>query len=92
LVPEHNTAAIYFRTRGGIGNKNRGYLIRQNVVALHAIVDAIVSVELEAVDPNRWWELPWATYDYGDWGYQENSIMIENGRACKRSAFTFRGV
>jgi len=41
------------------------------VVAYHAIVDAIASVELEAVDPNRWWELPWATYDYGDWGYQE---------------------
>ena len=69
--PEHNTAAIFFETRGGIGNKSRGYLIRQNVVALHAIIDAIASNELEDADPDRWWELPWATYDYGDWRYQE---------------------
>lgn len=70
-VPDHNTAAIFFETRGGIGNKSRGYLIRQNVVALHAIADAIASGELENADPNRWWDLPWATYDYGDWGYRE---------------------
>jgi hypothetical protein len=70
-APEHNTAAIFFESRGGIGNKSRGYLIRQNVVALHAIVGAIVSDELQDVNPDRWWELPWATYDYGDWGYQE---------------------
>lgn len=70
-VPEHNTAAIFFESRGGIGNKSRGYLIRQNVVALHAIVDAIASDELEDVNADRWWELPWASYDYGDWGYRE---------------------
>jgi hypothetical protein len=70
-VSEHNTAAIFFETRGGIGNKSRGYLIRQNVVALHAIIESIASDELEKVDPERWWELPWSTYDYGDWGYQE---------------------
>jgi hypothetical protein len=70
-VPEHNTAAIFFETRGGIGNKSRGYLIHQNVVALHAIADAIASDELEDADPDRWWELPWATYDYGNWGYRE---------------------
>jgi hypothetical protein len=70
-MPEHNTAAIFFESRAGIGNKSRGYLIRQNVVALHAIVDAIVSDELQYVDPDRWWELPWSTYDYGNWGYRE---------------------
>jgi hypothetical protein len=70
-VPEHNTAAIFFETRGGIGNKSRGYLIRQNVVALHAIVDAIASGDLADADPDRWWELPWSTYDYGNWGYKE---------------------
>lgn len=70
-VPEHNTAAIFFESRAGIGNKSRGYLIRQNVVALHAIADAIASGELQYVDPERWWELPWATYDYGNWGYRE---------------------
>jgi hypothetical protein len=70
-VPEHNTAAIFFETRGGIGNKSRGYLIRQNVVALHAIADSIASGALEDADPDRWWELPWASYDYGNWGYRE---------------------
>ncbi len=70
-TPEHNTAAIFFETRGGIGNKSRGYLIHQNVVALHAIADAIASDELEDADPDRWWDLPWATYDYGNWGYRE---------------------
>jgi len=70
-VPLHNTAAMFFESRGGIGNKSRGYLIRQNVVGLHAIVNAIASGEIEDVDPERWWDLPWATYDYGDWTYQE---------------------
>ncbi|MFX0203763.1 MAG: M14 family zinc carboxypeptidase [Candidatus Hodarchaeota archaeon] len=70
-IPEHNTAAIFFESRGGIGNKSRGYLITQNVVALHAIADAIASGELGNVDPDRWWELPWASYDYGNWGYRE---------------------
>ena len=70
-TPEHNTAAIFFETRSGIGNKSRGYLIRQNVVALHAIADAIASDELADADPDRWWDLPWASYDYGDWGYQD---------------------
>ena len=72
-TPEHTTAAIFFESRGGIGNKSRGYLIRQNVVGLHAITDAIASGELQFVDPERWWELPWSTYDYGDWGYQEDN-------------------
>ena len=22
-------------------------------------------------DPERWWDLPWASSDYGDWGYKE---------------------
>lgn len=70
-VPEHNTSAIFFESRGGIGNKSRGYLIRQNVVALHAVVEAIANNELDDVDPDRWWDLPWATYDYGDWLYSD---------------------
>jgi hypothetical protein len=70
-MPEYNTAAIFFESRGGIGNKSRGYLITQNVVALHAIADAIASGELEDVDAELWWELPWASYDYGNWGYRE---------------------
>ncbi|MCP4624813.1 MAG: hypothetical protein GY850_15005 [bacterium] len=70
-TPEHNTAAIFFESRAGIGNKSRGYLIKQNVVALHAIADAIAADTLDDADPERWWELPWASNDYGDWGYEE---------------------
>jgi len=43
---------------GGIGNKSRGYIIKQSVIALHAIVDAIANDELSAVDPDRWEEIP----------------------------------
>jgi hypothetical protein len=25
----------------------------------------------ENVDPDRWWDLPWSTYDYGNWDYRE---------------------
>ena len=69
--PIHNTAAIFFESRGGIGNKSRGYLIKQNVVALHAIADAIAGDTLKYADPERWWDLPWASSDYGNWGYEE---------------------
>ncbi len=46
-------------------------MIKQNVVALHAIAEAIANDTLEDADPERWWELPWASNDYGDWGYAE---------------------
>ena len=52
------TAAMFFENRGGIGNKSRGYIIKQSVVAVHAIVDAIVYGELMYVDPERWEEIP----------------------------------
>ena len=45
------TAAMFFENRGGIGSKSRGYLIKQNLVAIHAIINAIAYDELEAVDP-----------------------------------------
>jgi hypothetical protein len=70
-TPIHNTAAIFFESRAGIGNKSRGYLIKQNVVALHAIADAIATDTLNDADPERWWDLPWASSDYGNWGYKE---------------------
>jgi len=43
---------------GGIGNKSRGYIIKQSVIAVHAIVDAIADDELSSVDPDRWAEIP----------------------------------
>jgi hypothetical protein len=52
------SAAMFFESRGGIGNKSRGYLIKQNVVAVHAIVDAIAYGELMFADPDRWEEIP----------------------------------
>lgn len=49
---------VFFENRGGIGNKSRDYLIKQNLVAIHAIIDAIASRELDAVDAARWDEIP----------------------------------
>jgi hypothetical protein len=50
--------AMFFETRGGIGNKSRGYLVRQNVDALWAIVDAIADGSLDGVDADRYEDLP----------------------------------
>ena len=55
---EWESAAMFFETRGGIGSKSRGYLIRQNLKAIHGIVDAIAHGELGSVDPDRWDEIP----------------------------------
>jgi hypothetical protein len=55
---EWESAAMFFENRGGIGNKSRGYIIKQSVVAVHAIVDAIAYGELSSVDPDRWEEIP----------------------------------
>lgn len=55
---EWESAAMFFENRGGIGNKSRGYIIKQSVVAVHAIVDAIAYGELGSEDPDRWEEIP----------------------------------
>ncbi|WP_166354000.1 M14 family metallopeptidase [Phytoactinopolyspora limicola] len=52
------TNAMFFETRGGIGQKSRGYLINQNVVGLRAITDAIANGTLSDVDPDRWMDIP----------------------------------
>jgi hypothetical protein len=52
------TAAMFFENRGGIGNRSRGYIVKQMVVATHAIIDAIASDTLSDVDPDRWDEIP----------------------------------
>jgi predicted deacylase len=50
--------AMFFESRGGIGNKSRGYLVGQNVDALWAIVDAVAAGTLDAVDADRYEDLP----------------------------------
>ncbi len=51
-------AAMFLKNRGGIGNKSRGYIFKQSVIAVHAIVDAIAYDELNSVDPDRWEDIP----------------------------------
>jgi hypothetical protein len=55
---EWKTAAMFFENRGGIGNKSRGYIVKQMVVGVHAIIDAIAYDQLFDVDPDRWDEIP----------------------------------
>jgi len=55
---EWENAAIFLENRGGIGNKSRGYIIKQSVLAVHAIMDAIAYGELGDVEPDRWEEIP----------------------------------
>jgi hypothetical protein len=45
---------MFFENRGGIGNKSRGYITKQSVVAVHAIAYG----ELDSEDPDRWEEIP----------------------------------
>jgi len=52
------TAAMFFEERGNVGQKSRGYRIKQFVVAVTAIIDAIASDELADVDPELWNEIP----------------------------------
>jgi len=55
---EWKNAAMFLENRGGIGNKSRGYIIKQSVLAVHAIIDAIAYGELYSTDPDRWDEIP----------------------------------
>jgi ABC-type Na+ transport system ATPase subunit NatA len=52
------TNAMFFESRGGIGQKSRGYLVNQNVVGLRAITEAIADGTLADVDPDRWDDIP----------------------------------
>ncbi|TCB97652.1 hypothetical protein E0H26_12120 [Micromonospora zingiberis] len=52
------TNAMFFESRGGIGHKSSGYIVKQNVVGLWAIVDAMSDGSLATVDADRWAEIP----------------------------------
>jgi hypothetical protein len=56
--PGFTTAAMFFETRGGIGTKSRGYLIRQNVEGVWSVIDAIADDTLDEADADRWADLP----------------------------------
>ena len=61
-----NTAAMFFENRGGIGNRSRGYIIQQNVVATHAIINAIADGTLSSVDASRWETIPYRPVSISD--------------------------
>ena len=67
---------MFFENLGGIGNKSRDYIIKQSVVAVHAVVDAIANDELSSVDPDRWDEIS----DRGGW-----IRTSDGGRTSRRS-------
>ena len=59
LDPEWTTAAMFLETNfQDYAQLSRGTLIRQNIVALWGIIDAIVSGELSEIDPEPWEDLP----------------------------------
>ena len=51
-------AAMFLKNQSGIGNKSRGYIFKQSVIAVHAIVDAIAYDRLSSVDSDRWEDIP----------------------------------
>jgi len=56
-MTDWQTAAMFFEERS-VGQKSRGYRIKQFVVAVNTIVDAIATGQLSLVDPNRWDDIP----------------------------------
>ncbi len=52
------TAAMFFENRGGIGNRSRGYIVQQMLVATGAIINAIAADKLTSVDASRWDDIP----------------------------------
>ncbi len=64
--PGWKTAAMFFETRS-VGQKSRGHLIKQNIVAVSAIIDAIASGKLADVDAERWDEIPDRSGYLGSW-------------------------
>jgi hypothetical protein len=56
-IPGFETAAFFFETRS-VGEKSRGHLIKQKIIGVSAVIEAIATGELASVDPNRWDEIP----------------------------------
>ena len=57
---------MFFETRS-VGQKSRGHLIKQNIVAVSAIIEAIASGKLVDVDEERWDEIPDRGGYLGSW-------------------------
>jgi hypothetical protein len=65
LNPEgHSHPAVFFETKGNtsdgsLGQKSNGYLTKQNYLALKSLVYGYVTGEVENVDENDWYNIPY---------------------------------
>ncbi|MGV2939237.1 M14 family zinc carboxypeptidase [Mesobacillus sp. LC4] len=65
LNPEgHSHPAVFFETKGNssdgsLGQKSNGYLTKQNYLALKSLVHGYVTGEVEKVNPDDWYNIPY---------------------------------
>ncbi|MCM3665821.1 Tat (twin-arginine translocation) pathway signal sequence [Mesobacillus subterraneus] len=65
LNPEgHSHPAVFFETKGNtsdgsLGQKSNGYLTKQNYLALKSLVYGYVTGEVENVNENEWYKIPY---------------------------------
>lgn len=65
LNPEgHSHPAVFFETKGNtsdgsLGQKSNGYLTKQNYLALKSLVHGYVTGEVESVDQDDWYKIPY---------------------------------
>jgi hypothetical protein len=65
LNPEgHSHPAVFFETKGNssdgsLGQKSNGYLTKQNYLALKSLVHGYVTGEVQKVNPNDWYSIPY---------------------------------
>ncbi|MBT2663347.1 Tat (twin-arginine translocation) pathway signal sequence [Bacillus sp. ISL-45] len=65
LNPEgHSHPAVFFETKGNssdgsLGQKSNGYLTKQNYLALKSLVHGYVTAEVEKVNPDDWYNIPY---------------------------------
>lgn len=65
LNPEgHSHPAVFFETKGNssdgsLGQKSNGYLTKQNYLALKSLVHGYVTGEVQKVNPDDWYNIPY---------------------------------
>ncbi|MBT2682282.1 M14 family zinc carboxypeptidase [Bacillus sp. ISL-37] len=60
----HSHPAVFFETKGNstdgsLGQKSNGYLTKQNYLALKSLVHGYVTGEVEKVNPEDWYNIPY---------------------------------
>jgi len=60
----HSHPAVFFETKGNssdgsLGQKSNGYLTKQNYLALKSLVYGYVTGDVEKVNPNDWYNIPY---------------------------------